>query len=182
MARCGSAMPLPERHLHFLRGPFPLFNFSLSEMPSFPKLPSTNGASRTIQQRTSNLLQFTSSLTYTAIPPPVIERTKSFLLDTLACSIAGHGHPAVQSLLSFSEKMGPESGKCTFFFDRKRTTSAAFAALVNGASTHVVELDDLNNAGMIHPVTPTPFSTLINVGNSGIPSDFCSCRRCWLFR
>ena len=121
-------------------------------MPSFPKLNGANGASRTIQQRTSNLLHWTSSLTYTSIPAPVVERTKSFLLDTLACSIAGHGHVAVQSLLSFAEKMGPEKGKCTLFFDRKRRTSAAFAALVNGASTHVVELDDLNNAGMIHPV------------------------------
>jgi 2-methylcitrate dehydratase PrpD len=47
--------------------------------------------------------------------------------------------------------MGPKSGTSEYFF-RQGTTSAAFAALVNGAASHVVELDDLNNAGIIHPV------------------------------
>ena len=47
--------------------------------------------------------------------------------------------------------MGPSNGKCEYIFT-DRTTSAAFGALVNGAACHVVELDDLNNAGMIHPV------------------------------
>ena len=78
-------------------------------------------------------------------------RTKSFLLDTIACAIAGQTHPAVQSLLSFAKQMGPSDGKCEYIFT-EGSTSAAFAALVNGAACHVVELDDLNNAGMIHPV------------------------------
>jgi len=110
--------------------------------------------SLSVAQRTANLIKWSSALQYTALPPAVIHRTKSFLLDTLACAIAGHSHPAVQSLLQFSRKMGPGDGKCEFFFTREGKTSAAFAALVNGAASHVVELDDLNNAGMIHPVSP----------------------------
>jgi aconitate decarboxylase len=111
----------------------------------------TNGVSSTVEQRTANLIEWTCSLTFSAIPTPIIDRTKSFFLDTIACSIAGQSHPAVQSLLSFAQQMGPKSGTSEYFF-RQGTTSAAFAALVNGAASHVVELDDLNNAGMIHPV------------------------------
>jgi 2-methylcitrate dehydratase PrpD len=112
----------------------------------------TNGLSPSVEQRTTNLLKWTTSLNYNDLPADVITRTKSFLLDTIACSIAGHAHPAVQSFLSFAQQMGPKDGKCQYFFDHEKTTSAAFAALVNGAACHVVELDDLNNAGMIHPV------------------------------
>ena len=112
----------------------------------------TNGVkSLTVVQRTANLVKWTSSLKYSSLPSDVVLRTKSFLLDTIACAIGGQSHPAVQSLLSFTKQMGPRDGKCEYLFTGG-TTSAAFAALVNGAASHVVELDDLNNAGMIHPV------------------------------
>ena len=89
---------------------------------------------------------------YSSLPSEVVFRIKSFLLDAIACAMAGHTHPAVQSLLSFAKQMGPNDGNCEYIFTGGKT-SAAFAALVNGAASHVVELDDLNNAGMIHPVT-----------------------------
>jgi aconitate decarboxylase len=108
--------------------------------------------SPSVQQRTANLVEWTSSLSFSDIPAPVIDRTKSFFLDTIACSVAGQKHPAIQSLLSFAQQMGPTAnGSSEYFFSREKT-SAAFAALVNGGASHVVELDDLNNAGMIHPV------------------------------
>lgn len=125
-------------------------NFSMP--PNSQSNGQTNGLSPSIEQRTANLIKWTTSLNYSDLPADVITRTKSFLLDTVACSIAGHNHPAVQSFLSFAQQMGPKDGKCQYFFDPEKTTSAAFAALVNGAACHVVELDDLNNAGMIHPV------------------------------
>jgi len=115
----------------------------------------TNGVhgatSQTVEQRTANLVKWASSLQYSTLPSDVVFRTKSFLLDTIACAIAGQSHPAVQSLLSFAKQMGPSNGNCEYIFT-DGTTSAAFAAPVNGAACHVVELDDLNNAGMIHPV------------------------------
>ena len=109
--------------------------------------------SLTVEQRTANLVKWTTTLQYSSLPTEVVVRTKSFLLDTIACAIAGQTHPAVQSLLSFAKQMGPSEGKCEYIFTGG-STSAAFAALVNGAACHVVELDDLNNAGMIHPVRP----------------------------
>lgn len=113
----------------------------------------TNGASPSVEQRTANLIQWTSSLSFSDLPEAVVDRTKSFLLDTIACSIAGQTHPAVQAMLSFAAQMGPKDGPCEYFFAPEKRTSAAFSALVNGAASHVVELDDLNNAGMIHPVS-----------------------------
>lgn len=111
-----------------------------------------NGVSSSVEQRTANLIQWTSSLSFSDLPTAVLDRTKSFLLDTIACAIAGQTHTAVQAMLSFAAQMGPKDGPCEYFFAPEKRTSAAFAALVNGAASHVVELDDLNNAGMIHPV------------------------------
>ena len=145
-------------------------------MPSDSK---ENGAALSIEQRTANLIKWTSSLTFSDLPTTVVTRTKSFLLDTIACSIAGHTHPAVLSLLSFAAHMGPQEGKCEYFFNPEKRTSAAFAALVNGAASHVVELDDLNNAGMIHPVS-SQFEEL-TLGDCCISSRCCCSSRCWMF-
>lgn len=140
----------------------------------------TNGVSPSTEQRTTNLVKWTTTLQYSHLPADVITRTKSFLLDTLACSIAGQDHPAVQSFLSFAKQMGPEDGKCEYFFDPEKRTSAAFAALVNGAACHVVELDDLNNAGMIHPVF-RPSMIELSLGNRGVSCSHGSCTRRRLF-
>jgi aconitate decarboxylase len=110
-------------------------------------------AALSVEERTARLLKWTSSLTFNDIPASAVTRTKAFLVDTIACSIAGQKHPAVKAFLAFSDKMGPRDGPCQYVFNPSKTTSAAFAALVNGAASHVVEQDDLNNAGMIHPVS-----------------------------
>ena len=44
--------------------------------------------------------------------------------------------------------MGPASGKSEIL-SLGATTSAAFAAIVNGASSHVVEQDDLHNSSIV---------------------------------
>jgi 2-methylcitrate dehydratase PrpD len=138
----------------------------------------TNGVSRTVEQRTANLIEWTSSLTFSAIPTAVINRAKSFFLDTIACSIAGQSHPAVKSFLSFAQQMGPKTGTSEFFFCEE-TTSPAFAAFVNGGASHVVELDDLNNAGMIHPV---PLLDEVDVGHSCISSGIGGSTGCREYR
>jgi MmgE/PrpD N-terminal domain len=118
--------------------------------------PKTNGAlngnSLTVEQRTANLVRFCSELTFKDIPSEVVERTKSFYLDTIACAVAGQEHAAVKAMVSFAKQMGPVDGKCEYWFSPESRTSAAFGALVNGAASHVVEQDDLNNLGMIHSV------------------------------
>jgi 2-methylcitrate dehydratase PrpD len=48
--------------------------------------------------------------------------------------------------------MGPVDGPAEVLVSRRRT-SPLFAALVNGASSHVVEQDDVHNGAVFHPAT-----------------------------
>ena len=114
-----------------------------------------NDTGPSVEERTANLVKFCSELTFDKIPADVVERTKFLFLDTVACCVAGHSHASVKAMKSFAKQMAPADGPCQLWFAPEERTTAAFAALVNGASSHVVELDDLNNRGMIHPVSFT---------------------------
>lgn len=104
--------------------------------------------------RTERLASWAANLRYADIPQDVVEKTKDFFLDTLGCTIAGRHHPAVVAMSNFAVQMGPSNGKSELVDgDLKFTTSPAFASLVNGASSHVVEQDDLHNSSIMHPVS-----------------------------
>ena len=108
--------------------------------------------------RTERLASWAANLRYADIPQDVVEKTKDFFLDTLGCTIAGRHHPAVVAMSKFAVQMGPSHGKSEMVDgDLKFTTSPAFASLVNGASSHVVEQDDLHNSSIMHPVSLLDF-------------------------
>ncbi|BCS21137.1 MmgE/PrpD family protein [Aspergillus puulaauensis] len=120
--------------------------------------------------RTRTLVEWALSLKYDTLPNAVINRTKDFFVDTLACAVAGRDHIAVTSMLEYAKKMGPADGKCEIIGFPDVRTSPAFAALVNGASAHVVEQDDLHNSSVMHPATiiyPTALAVAQDVGASG---------------
>jgi aconitate decarboxylase len=103
--------------------------------------------------RTARLASWSATLTYSDIPDPAIQRTKDLFLDWLGCTIAGRSHPAVAAIVKFVKAMGPTSGKSELVDGELGfSTSAAFAALVNAAASHVVEQDDLHNGSITHPV------------------------------
>jgi 2-methylcitrate dehydratase PrpD len=65
--------------------------------------------------------------------------------------------------------MGPANGPCSILVSRK-TTSPYFAAMINGASSHLVEQDDLHNSSVLHPATvvfPAVFAAAQDLGKSG---------------
>ena len=103
--------------------------------------------------RLHNLASWATKLRYEDVPPDVIERTKDFFLDTIACTLAGCDHAAIKALAELAKKMGPSSGSCEVIPFPDLKTSPAFAALINGACSHVVEQDDLHNSSMMHPVS-----------------------------
>lgn len=106
------------------------------------------------ETRIQRLATWAANLRYNDIPPDVVQKTKDFFLDTLGCTIAGRHHPAVTAMARFAVQMGPSDGKSELVDgDLKFTTSPAFASLVNGASSHVVEQDDLHNTSIMHPVS-----------------------------
>jgi 2-methylcitrate dehydratase PrpD len=65
--------------------------------------------------------------------------------------------------------MGPKDGPSEILVSRQRT-SPLFAALVNGAASHVVEQDDVHNGAVFHPATvvfPAVLATAQQTGASG---------------
>lgn len=73
-------------------------------------------------------------------------------MDWVACAIAGRHHPAIVAIDAFARQIGPSSGKSEVLHSPDHPSSPAFAALINGAASHVVEQDDLHNSSIVHPV------------------------------
>lgn len=101
---------------------------------------------------TQALAAFLASLRYQDLPRAVIERTEDLFLDWIASALAGRGAKPVSILEQFATTMGPDAGPSEILVSRRRT-SPLFAALVNGASSHVVEQDDVHNGAVFHPAT-----------------------------
>jgi 2-methylcitrate dehydratase PrpD len=101
---------------------------------------------------TRTLASFLTDLRFEQIPQPVVERTKELFLDWIASALAGRGARPVRILEAFAAHMGPREGPSEILVSRRRT-SPLFAALVNGAASHVVEQDDVHNGAVFHPAT-----------------------------
>ena len=86
------------------------------------------------------------------LPKEVVSRTEEAFLDWFASALAGRGTRPVRILEQFAAKMGPAGGPSQILVSRKRT-SPLFAALVNGAASHIAEQDDVHNSALFHPGT-----------------------------
>lgn len=100
---------------------------------------------QTNPSRLCGLASWATSLCNEDIPPAVIDRTKDFFLNALACTLGGRDHPAISALVELTKEMGPTSGPCEVIPLPDMKTSLALAALVNGACSHVIEQDNLHN-------------------------------------
>ena len=115
------------------------------------------------------LAEFVAGLRFEALPTAVVARAEEAFVDWFACALASRGARPVRILEQFATSMGPESGPCQVLVSR-RGTSAFFAAFVNGAASHIVELDDLHNGSILHPGTvvfPAVFAAAQQVRASG---------------
>jgi 2-methylcitrate dehydratase PrpD len=118
---------------------------------------------------TGELASFLARVRFEDLPEEATERTKELFIDWVGSALAGKGARPVQALERFAETMGPGDGSSEIFVSRRRT-SPLFAALVNGAASHVVEQDDLHNASVFHPATvvfPAALAAAQQTGASG---------------
>src|SRR5262245_12970926 len=132
-------------------------------------LPLEAVASETHTSSTRALSEFLAALRYEDLPAAVVARTADLFLDWFACALAGKGARPVRVLEDLAASMGPASGPCEILTSR-RSTSPLFAALVNGAASHVVEQDDLHRRSVLHPGTvvfPAVLAAAQEVGASG---------------
>jgi 2-methylcitrate dehydratase PrpD len=113
-------------------------------------LPVTAKKQQATVPPTQALSEFLAEIHYEDLPQEVIARTEELFLDWFASALAGKGARPVRVLEKFAAQMGPASGPAEVLTSRKRTSSL-FAALVNGAASHVVEQDDVHNGAVLHP-------------------------------
>ena len=95
------------------------------------------------------LAQFFCTLRFEDLPDNLVYQVKTFFLDWLGSAVAGVSQPPTQMMLSLANDMkGAE--EATIIPNNSRHLPLV-AALVNGASSHVVEMDDLHRESILHP-------------------------------
>ena len=94
------------------------------------------------------LARFLVGLRRRGIPGPTIDAASSMLLDWLGSALAGLGTDPGARLLAYCEAE-PEGSASVV--GRKESRSAETAAFVNGALSHIVEMDDVDRGSVLHP-------------------------------
>jgi 2-methylcitrate dehydratase PrpD len=112
----------------------------------------------------STLAQFAATLAFEDIPEPVMRRAEDLFLDWMGSALAGKGARPVETIERFARQMGPQDGASEVLIARRRT-SPLFAAMVNAASSHFAEQDDVHNGSVFHPATVV-FSPALAVAQS----------------
>ncbi|MBD9517112.1 MmgE/PrpD family protein [Pseudomonas sp. PDM22] len=118
---------------------------------------------------THALAEFLAGLRYEDLPTSVVEYTEELFVDWLGSALASQNRHPIPLFQRYAQRMGPASGKSRVLVDGS-STSAYFAALVNGASSHLVEQDDLHNSSVLHPATvvfPAALAAAQELGKSG---------------
>jgi aconitate decarboxylase len=100
---------------------------------------------------TVDVATFAANLRYDTIPQSIIGAVKNGLTDYAAVTVLGKSSDVVELLASFEDIDGWDT-EASLFFSRKRT-SARTAALLNGASGHAHDYDDVGLS--FHPAHPS---------------------------
>jgi 2-methylcitrate dehydratase PrpD len=91
--------------------------------------------------QTKRLAEYAAGLRYQEIPPPVLQRAKDCMADTVATILFGAQFPWSKMIIAQALRMSGV-GSCSILGTGKRVCAPA-AALAHGAMTHAFELDNL---------------------------------------
>lgn len=97
------------------------------------------------------LAEHVSETRYDDLPAAVIAETKRAVLDWLGSAIAGALEPPAEMVQAVVSALG-RSDEATVFGSSR--SAAANAALANGVSSHILELDDVHKGSTLHPAAP----------------------------
>jgi 2-methylcitrate dehydratase PrpD len=107
---------------------------------------------RRVMSISRELGEFICSLEYEEIPERVRTLAKYCFLDWIASVYAGSHEKPVKMMLEVVNAM-PGKPECTVIPDASKNIPL-LAALINGASSHMVEMDDLHRPSIFHPAAP----------------------------
>ncbi len=119
---------------------------------------------------TEALAKFVAGLRYADLPEATRAHARQFCLDWLACCIRGSGEPAARIVRQVQAAERPAARAATVLCAQPYRTSAAAAALANGAASHALDMDDLHNASILHlgtVVMPAALAVAERIGASG---------------
>lgn len=120
-------------------------------------------------EESAMLAAFAADLTAGAVPGPVFDRAVDLFVDWVGSALSGRGQAPTAAMEALAAEMGPADGGAEMLTSR-RTTSPLFAALVNGAASHISEQDDVHNGSVFHPgavVFPAALAIAQQRGASG---------------
>jgi len=98
------------------------------------------------------IADFSAGLRFEDIPEPVVDRLLELMLDWISSCLAGANSRQAMVFRDLAHQMGPAVGPSSVV-GSDLSTSPLFAAMINGAASHVVEQDDLHNSSIFHPAT-----------------------------
>ena len=119
------------------------------------------------KQQSKQLAQFCANLTFDDIPSNIVESLLDLMADWAGSCLAGSNSRQAEIFRKLAKDMGPEKGPSQII-GKDESTTPLFAAMVNAASSHVVEQDDLHNSSILHPATvvfPPLFAVADAIGN-----------------
>ncbi len=85
----------------------------------------------------------------TTIGDSALRQAQEAVLDWIACALAGSQDPRVRPIYDAIRPFAPDGPAWVAGFEHR--TSPITAALLNGAASHVLELDDIERDAYIHP-------------------------------
>jgi 2-methylcitrate dehydratase PrpD len=109
------------------------------------------------------LAQFITSCSYETLPEPVRELARRCVLDWIGSAIRGSIEPPARMYADLAREEGG-AARATAVAGKFKT-SVAWAAQINAASSHTVEMDDLHPGSVLHAAAPV-IAAAIAVGES----------------
>jgi len=98
------------------------------------------------------LAEFICSCNYAELPETVRDMARRCVLDWLGSAIRGSIEPPARMYVDLARKEGAEPRASTVCGEFR--TSVAWAAQINAAASHTVEMDDLHPGSVLHPAAP----------------------------
>ncbi|MDD9723426.1 MmgE/PrpD family protein [Sulfitobacter sp. PR48] len=93
---------------------------------------------------------FVADLEYDNLPESVVRMIRDLAVDWYGSAVAGHAARPVQALEAVCGTLVSGKSESTVLSSGNRASAYA-AAMINAASSHVVEQDDVHNGAVFHP-------------------------------
>lgn len=100
---------------------------------------------------TVKLVEFICQASFENLSPTAVEMTRLAFMDWAGSAAAGSKQSPAQMILGVVDELGGNPEATLLAGGR---SSCLNAALLNGAIAHIVELDDVHRASIIHPAAP----------------------------